>query len=153
MGVRGIDLTEDHKPENPKERKRIERMGGTVEDSGEDGLSSSVWLPDASAGLAMSRSFGDTEFHRVGVTTEPTVTSYEIGDYDEFLIFRRCSDDTITIYGRISLDSTPLGDYDEFLILASDGIWEMLTSDQAARIVQGHGKACVELTITIYGRI
>jgi serine/threonine protein phosphatase PrpC len=110
MGVRGIDLTEDHKPENPKERKRIERMGGTVEDSGEDGLSSSVWLPDASAGLAMSRSFGDTEFHRVGVTTEPTVTSYEIGDYDEFLI------------------------------LASDGIWEMLTSDQAARIVQGHGK-------------
>jgi len=117
-GIKGVDLTEDHKPDLEKEKKRIERMGGVVQPGGEDGLSASVWLPDMSGGLAMSRSFGDTEFHRVGVSTEPAVKTVEIGHFDQFLI------------------------------IASDGIWEMLNSDQAARIVERHNnatEACVEL--------
>ncbi len=48
----------------------------------------------------MTRSFGDQEAKRLGVTWEPEIDEYEIGDDDKFLL------------------------------LASDGIWDVLTNKE-----------------------
>ena len=53
----------------------------------------------------MSRSFGDYVARSVGVISEPEITAYRL----------------------------KLGD--KFVIVASDGIWEFITSEEAVRIV------------------
>ncbi|MCL7043490.1 hypothetical protein MKW94_020863 [Papaver nudicaule] len=66
-----------------------------------------VWLPDKdSPGLAMSRAFGDFCFSKYGVTSEPEVS------------YRR------------------LTDKDEFVVLATDGIWDVLSNKEVVNIVR-----------------
>ena len=66
-----------------------------------------VWLKDENApGLAMSRSFGDVVAHSVGVISEPEITEYSF------------------LYE------------DKFIILASDGIWEYISSDECVNLVK-----------------
>lgn len=62
--LQSIPISNDHKPDLPQERKRIEMNGGRVEPYTDfDGSlvgPARVWLKDADVpGLAMSRSFGD----------------------------------------------------------------------------------------------
>lgn len=71
-------------------------------------------------GLAVSRSIGDHIVKGVGVTAEPVVSEYELDDQDQFFI------------------------------LASDGVWEFMSSQEAVNIVrsnlsQGAEKACQAL--------
>merc|ERR1719401_757455 len=105
-----VRLTEDHKPNVAAEKKRIELEGGSVADV------SGVWrviLPQKRRtsgiiGLAVSRSLGDKDFKGPDlVSAEPDVTVHEV-DWDE----------------------------DEFVILASDGIWDVITDKDAVRTVQ-----------------
>ena len=110
------DLTEDHKPDTPAEQARIERKGGRVfAPQYDDGIPgpARVWLADADLpGLAMSRSLGDTVAKQAGVVSTPECFS------------RR------------------LVAEDRLLILATDGLWEFMTSqecvDIAARFMKGH---------------
>lgn len=120
-----IDLSEDQKPSNPLERDRILRSGGFVGDPDEDGLSSRVYLDEACTrvGLAVSRSIGDHIVKNVGVTAEPVVKEYTLEDNDEFYI------------------------------LASDGVWEFMSSQEAVNVVSsnlsdGAEKACQVLIET-----
>lgn len=105
-----VDLTVDQNPHLPSERARIERMGGYVTDPPGPGLTSRVWLdPDyTQVGLAMARSIGDHAAAQVGVIADPVVTTHEV----------------------------QVGD--EFLVLASDGVWEFLSSQQAVDIIDEH---------------
>lgn len=110
-----MDLSKDHKPDDPAEKARIERAGGRVEPS--KGKSQSdhsgnyqgpprVWQAyELTPGLAMSRSIGDTSANELGVIPEPDVT-----------------------WLRLSRE-------DNFLVLASDGLWEFLSSEVVARLV------------------
>ncbi|GMH44015.1 hypothetical protein BSKO_11949 [Bryopsis sp. KO-2023] len=108
---KAIDLSRDHKPDDPKEKKRILACNGRVDQMVVDAMGSKagpsrvylkyVWQP----GLATSRSFGDTMAKMVGVTSEPE--------------FRRHS-------------FTPS---DKIIILASDGVWEVVSSQEAVDIV------------------
>ncbi len=67
---------------------------------------SRVWLRDADIpGLAMSRSFGDIAAETVGVFAEPELAEVTLGKSDRFIIW------------------------------ASDGVWEFITSQEAADIV------------------
>ncbi|GMH42359.1 hypothetical protein BSKO_10278 [Bryopsis sp. KO-2023] len=110
-----IDLSRDHKPDDPKERRRILACSGRVDQMVVDALGSKagpsrVFSKHGSQpGLAISRSFGDTMAKRgnsnVGVTSEPE--------------FRRHT-------------LTPC---DKIIILASDGVWDVVSSQEAVNIV------------------
>lgn len=58
--LKAIDLSHDHKPDNPDEYKRITEWGGYVCPAPEPGTSARVYLDQdyTMIGLAMSRSIG-----------------------------------------------------------------------------------------------
>ena len=105
------ELTRDHKPDLPEEESRIRSCGGRVEPI-RDALGrpvsvSRVWLAAQNVpGLAMSRSVGDKLAASVGVISEPEFTHYSLQSHDKFLI------------------------------LATDGLWEFVTSHEAVNIVR-----------------
>ncbi|RLN47848.1 hypothetical protein BBJ29_002817 [Phytophthora kernoviae] len=104
--------TKDHKPNLPEERARIERSNGRVFEWG----SYRVWLQDVDMpGLAMSRSFGDSVAKTVGVTAEPDVSTVEKLDFSS----SRKKGERPTA----------------FAVLASDGIWEFMTTDECIDFV------------------
>ncbi|GAB6028682.1 hypothetical protein CHUAL_004507 [Chamberlinius hualienensis] len=132
-GVRRLSarsLTSDHKPELPAERKRIEDGGGSV--MSKCGVQRVVWNRprighkgpirrsthiDQIPFLAVARSLGDLwsydYFHsRFIVSPEPDVSVVPI-NYK----------------------------YDRCIIIATDGVWNMISSSDAVRYVQAAEKA------------
>ena len=110
------DLTEDQKPDTVDEAKRIKARGGFISPPEEEwGGPARVWL-DANMtlpGLAMARSIGDHLVSSVGVIAEPEVKRYD-------------------------LDPLPEGEKADgplFLVMASDGVWEFIESDDACALV------------------
>jgi len=91
-----LQLTDDHKPNRPDERARVEAAGGHV-----------IFLNGfrVLGVLAMSRAIGD-HYLRPYVIAEPEVCV------------------------------TPRCDEDEFLVMASDGIWDVLTNDEVCKAVK-----------------
>ena len=107
------NLTRDHKPSEEDEKKRILDKGGRIEsykdEDGEYVGPERVWLKtEDMPGLAMSRSFGDDVAHTVGVISQPEIFEYN------FL------------------------NEDKFILLASDGIWEFISSDECVNIVKDY---------------
>ena len=104
---RALDLTVDQNPDSPGEKERIEAAGGFVSPPPEVGLSARVWLDAgfSQIGLAMGRSLGDYAVKTVGVIAEPVVSRHELQPNDEFMI------------------------------IATDGVWEFLSSQDAVDIV------------------
>lgn len=103
--VVALQLTVDHKPDLPEEKKRIINSGGRVATlpgpAGADLGPMRVWLKEFDLpGLAMSRSIGDQISASVGVISTPEITVHEIAENDLFLIW------------------------------ASDGIWEFMDNQQ-----------------------
>jgi len=111
-------LTIDQNPDSPGEKERILESGGYVSSPPEPGLPARVWLdPDCTlVGLAMSRSVGDHSVRPIGVIAEPVVDTHRLATADY------CDGDNPGI--------------DEFLIVASDGVWEFISSEEAAIIVE-----------------
>jgi protein phosphatase 2C family protein 2/3 len=101
------NLTIDQNPDLPEEQERIERMGGYVSPPPEPGLSARVWLDAGCSqiGLAMARSIGDHAVKSVGVIADPVISYWDIQPEDDFMI------------------------------LATDGVWEFITSQEAVDIV------------------
>lgn len=107
--IKTKNLSQDQNPDSPGEQERILQNGGFVRPPPEPDLSARVYL-DAQltqVGLAMSRSIGDHAVKNIGVIANPEVKVYDIN-----------------------------GD-DQFMILATDGIWEFISSQEAANIVWG----------------
>jgi len=70
-------LTQDHKPNSPEEKLRIEQLGGKIEFDGVD------WrIKD----LSLSRAFGDLECTPY-VTHLPQIYRYKLSSGDKFIIF------------------------------------------------------------------
>ena len=107
------DLSIDHKPDLQLEKERILNNGGKIEpyidDDNEFYGPQRVWLKNGNVpGLAMSRSFGDIVAHSVGVICQPEIMEH------------------------IFLEE------DKFIILASDGIWEFISSEECVDIVKDY---------------
>ena len=78
-----IELSHDQKPEEEKEKIRIENMGGIVSqcndlyDDGKEGGPFRVWMKGCDyPGIAMSRSIGDKIAHSIGVINEPEIMEF-----------------------------------------------------------------------------
>lgn len=81
-----VDLTEDHKPNLPAEKARIERGGGRVVFDG--GYNYRVYAKGKRyPGLNMSRAMGDLKgFHDAGISAEPDIAQWTIvGDNEQDL--------------------------------------------------------------------
>ncbi|KAL4295236.1 hypothetical protein GQ457_12G008230 [Hibiscus cannabinus] len=101
-----VQLTVDLKPSIPDEVERIEKCRGRVYAMDEEPHVLRVWNPDEDCpGLAMTRAFGDFCLKNYGVSSVPVVS------------YRR-------------LTST-----DEFIVLATDGVWDVLTNKEVVTIV------------------
>jgi len=127
-------MSQDQNPDRPDERKRIESMGGVVgmvymgdDDEQEQVISveqastveedlgparvffqPNVWEPPNHAcfpGLAMSRSLGDTILDELGVLPIPEVSV------------------------------RTLKPKDKFMVVASDGIWQVLSNEEVVKVV------------------
>ena len=109
---KAIDLSIDHKPNIPSEKNRILMNGGRIKPFYDDKLAQffgpdRVWLKnDDVPGLAMTRSFGDIIANLVGVISEPEIKKYEFTGNEKFII------------------------------IASDGMWEYITSDECVNIIK-----------------
>jgi len=106
-----VELTEDQKPNSPVERARILSLGGYVSPETANESSRVFVEKDGAGGLALGRAIGDTMVGAVGVIAEPVVTHHTLSSED------KC------------------------LILASDGIWEYISSQEAVEFVSQHASA------------
>jgi len=108
--LRCSPVSDDQKPDRPDERQRIEQCGGRVEplfdEDGEAIGPARVWLPNMMLpGLAMARSIGDDVAATVGVHAFPEVMFHQLSPADKFMV------------------------------VASDGVWEFLESEDVIKIV------------------
>ena len=107
------NLSRDHKPTEPDELKRILASGGRVgayEDQNGNHIGPErVWVAGEDVpGLAMSRSFGDDVAQSVGVIAVPEIVHTEIKEEDKFIV------------------------------IASDGIWEFISSDECVKMIKDY---------------
>jgi serine/threonine protein phosphatase PrpC len=116
-------LSIDHKPENIKERERIEKNGGELRkiiQNNEEIGPIRVWAKGKKyPGIAMSRSIGDSVANEIGVFSLPEIK--------EFYIQSNC----------------------KFIVIGSDGLWEFLENEKVVRYVNKFNdvlfiKECIE---------
>ena len=104
-----IDLSRDHKPTELDEKKRIIENDGRIQPFLEDGEyvgPERIWIKEEEVpGLAMTRSFGDRVAATVGVISEPEIKEIEFDINDKYMI------------------------------IASDGIWEFISSQECIDII------------------
>ncbi|CAN6337906.1 unnamed protein product [Urochloa humidicola] len=124
-----VQLTVDCKPNLPQEKERIRRCNGQVYCHADEPGVHRVWGPGRdSPGLAMSRAFGDYSVKDYGVISAPEVTQRRITSRDQFVI------------------------------LATDGVWDVLSNEEAVQIVAGTperekaAKRLVECAVRAWGR-
>lgn len=104
---KAIALSEDHKPNNTIEKRRIEAAGGYVEYCGPGQYR-------VNGNLNLSRAIGDLEYKR-DLHHKP----------EEQII---CSTPDVTFSDRHELD--------EFLLICCDGVWDVKTNQQAVDFIR-----------------
>ena len=117
-----VALSQDHKPDRQDESKRINDLGGRVIHWGR-------WRVEGV--LAVSRSIGDARM-KPYVTAEPETVVHNIGEYRTslaWIVFRSFHCTILRLY----LASTDNDDM--FLVVASDGVWDTMSSDLVAKFV------------------
>jgi serine/threonine protein phosphatase PrpC len=137
-----IYRTQPHKPDTPAERKRIEGVGGQVEDPPYPGLSARLLIPSPDGltvmALAMSRSLGDHDGEPHGLLAEPTTDVLDLQALDrggevEYLVVA-CTDglvdrvDPLEVGRELALaflsrQAEPPSSAAERLIMKSSAMW------------------------------
>jgi serine/threonine protein phosphatase PrpC len=111
----GWELSRDHKPNDPTERERIESRGGQVIWCGEtDEYGQPIeerGIYRVNGNLALSRAVGDRS-EKPAVTAEPEIISAPVIDGE-----------------------------DSFILLATDGLWDVMDSQEAVTFIQSRRHA------------
>ncbi|CAK7353052.1 unnamed protein product [Dovyalis caffra] len=128
-GIVPVQLTTDLKPGVPSEAERIRKCNGRVLALKEEPHIHRVWLPhEDSPGLAMSRAFGDFLLKNHGIIALPDISCHRVTSKDQFIV------------------------------LASDGVWDVLSNKEVVSIVaaadseQGAAKAVVQAATAAWKR-
>ncbi|KAK9997076.1 hypothetical protein SO802_021762 [Lithocarpus litseifolius] len=101
-----VQLTVDLKPNLSKEAERIRKCKGRVFALQNEPEVARVWLPNAnSPGLAMARAFGDFCLKDFGLISVPEISYHQLTEKDEFVV------------------------------LATDGVWDVLSNKEVVEIV------------------
>ncbi|KAK7329490.1 hypothetical protein VNO77_23660 [Canavalia gladiata] len=101
-----VQLTTDLKPNLPKEAERIMQSRGRVFCLEDEPGVYRIWMPNGNApGLAISRAFGDYCLKDFGLISVPDVTQKKLTTRDQFVI------------------------------LATDGVWDVISNQEAVKIV------------------
>lgn len=101
-----VQLTIDFKPNLPQEAERIRQCKGHIFCLSDEPGVHRVWLPNKKTpGLAMSRAFGDYCIKKFGLISLPEVTQRMVTDRDQFIV------------------------------LATDGVWDVISNQEAVDIV------------------
>jgi serine/threonine protein phosphatase PrpC len=114
-----LEISKDHKPNRKDESEKIVAAGGRI-DTHENGGPLRIYFKDQNLpGLAMTRSIGDKISREIGLTAVPEI-----------------------IEKKLTIN-------DRFIIIASDGLWEFISSREAVEIVskywqQGQSDICCE---------
>lgn len=107
-----IEVTKDHKPDDPKERQRLQQARAIVRPSRVQNPATGrfvevgcmrVWDVGEIYGVAMSRSLGDCQCHPFVVSTPDVETRH-------------------------------LDDKDLKLVMATDGVWDVMSNDEAREL-------------------
>ncbi|KAJ0061850.1 hypothetical protein NL108_012517, partial [Boleophthalmus pectinirostris] len=129
IALEALELTQDHKPELPKEKERIERLGGSV--MKKSGVNRVVWkrprlthngpvrrstVIDQIPFLAVARSLGD-------------LWSYDF--YSGEFVVSPEPDTTV-----MALDPKK----HRYIIIGSDGLWNMMPPKNAVNMCYSHDK-------------
>ncbi|KAL9687379.1 hypothetical protein QQ045_031780 [Rhodiola kirilowii] len=116
--ITAVQLTVDLKPNLPGEEERIKKCRGRVYALQNEPEVARVWLPNNNApGLAMARAFGDFCLKDYGLISVPEVS-----------------------YHRIT-------EKDEFVVLATDGVWDVLSNKEVVEIVASVGHSSAARTL------
>lgn len=123
-------LSVDHKPTNPLERRRIEYLGGKV-----SGNSKADVARVEPVGLATSRSLGDLDSRRRLDGRELPRGTYLVSPVPDVVV----------------VPQSYMG-VNDFAILACDGVWDVMTNQQACNVVKkaGLADACKALVAAAY---
>ncbi|XP_040036289.2 protein phosphatase 1D [Gasterosteus aculeatus] len=128
--IRAVEVTQDHKPELPKERERIEGLGGSV--IKKSGVNRVVWkrprlshngpvrrstVIDQIPFLAVARALGD-------------LWSYDFYS-GEFVVSPEPDTSVVTLDPRKH----------RYIILGSDGLWNMVPPQEAVSMCQNNDEA------------
>lgn len=140
---KAVDLTVDHKPNDPEERRRIEQAGGRVIHDG--GWNYRVYAKSGRGpGLNMSRAMGDLHgFFNAGISATPDVNSHKVsagnsrvgGTPWSMINTKSLSGSETEVSSQASLASYSVCPQDRFILLCSDGVWEFISSKEAVKLV------------------
>jgi integrin-linked kinase-associated serine/threonine phosphatase 2C len=106
-----IELTWDQKPSRKDEKERIISKGGKIERlnyNGEYVGPLRVWADEEGPGIAMTRTLGDFQAKKIGLISEPEI------------------------------DHLWLKSRDQFIVVASDGVWDVMTSAEVVGFILKH---------------
>lgn len=104
---KAIALSEDHKPNDPRERKRITNGGGTVENCGPGQFR-------VNGNLNLSRALGDLEYKK------------DASKRPELQIISATPDVTVQLRAQD----------DEFVVICCDGVWDVKTNEQVVAFIR-----------------
>ncbi|KAG9281824.1 protein phosphatase, Mg2+/Mn2+ dependent, 1Db [Astyanax mexicanus] len=140
--IKAVEVTQDHKPELPKEKQRIERLGGSV--IKKSGVNRVVWKRprlthngpvrrstpiDQIPFLAVARALGD-------------LWSYDFYS-GEFVVSPEPDTSVMTLDPQRH----------RYIIVGSDGLWNMVPPQEAVTVCQSHDEALAPFDMSVARRL